>query len=346
MTNTHQTNSVERNQGSKGKGKYKSGSGNKASSSKKVTTLESREQRIALKKKNSKCKACGEFGHWKGDAECKVQGSEAGAAATADDDRGMRSMSAGAVFRSSNKAHQGMKCTPSPRASSDEDSSAIDSDESDASEGRHVELVLAVQSRPLPGLHSDEIEWVLDNGSQVNLCGDISMFSYVDREVSGELKIALGQTEALEATGSVAIRVLNETTSQWEQRRLNDVHYSANAHINLLSLGYMQALGFKISFSSSQDTAWLSNGNLKLKFVKHDMLYRLRCRRSQRLVATVAVRADAMERLHNRLDPASMDLIEKLASGKVDFGLKFNMKDLSSYECVPFISAKLKRMTY
>lgn len=56
------------------------------------------------------------------------------------------------------------------------------------------------------------------------------------------------------------------------------------------------------------------------------MLYLLVCSRSQRLVGAVAARVDVMERQHNHLNLASMDIIEKVAREEVDFGLKYNVK--------------------
>lgn len=76
------------------------------------------------------------------------------------------------------------------------------------------------------------------------------------------------------------------------------------------------------------------------------MLHRLHCRHSLRLVAAVAARKDTMEQLHTVFNHASMELIEDLACGKVDFSFKFKMADLSLYEWVPCIPAKLKRATY
>lgn len=75
-----------------------------------------------------------------------------------NDDRGMRSMSAGAVFCSTNQAHHVMKFTSSPPARSDQKSSVAEySNDRDSNDGRQVEVVLAVQSRISSGLRPDEI---------------------------------------------------------------------------------------------------------------------------------------------------------------------------------------------
>lgn len=81
---------------------------------------------------------------------------------------------------------------------------------------------------------SDEthIEWALDCGSQVNMCGDLSLFV--------ELSFANGTTERTSVWGDVQMNVWNEHTQQRERRVLNEVYYSSNAAINLISLDYMQ----------------------------------------------------------------------------------------------------------
>ncbi|KAE8886556.1 hypothetical protein PF003_g29342 [Phytophthora fragariae] len=56
----------------------------------------------------------------------------------------------------------------------------------------------------------------------------------------------------------------------------------------------MRACGFKLQFNDDQSTAWLGKDGLKLRFVCHDMLYRMRVKRSVRLVGAVEQRKNAM----------------------------------------------------
>ncbi|KAF4127093.1 hypothetical protein GN958_ATG23740 [Phytophthora infestans] len=73
------------------------------------------------------------------------------------------------------------------------------------SRGGLVAMVLTNQEEDrLHDVATDETEWLLDSGSQVNLCGDLSCFSYIQHGSSGELSMALGQTETLNASGSLA----------------------------------------------------------------------------------------------------------------------------------------------
>ncbi|RAW25625.1 hypothetical protein PC110_g17962 [Phytophthora cactorum] len=214
------------------------------------------------------------------------------------------------------------------------------------SRGGLVAMVLSQEEEKFRDVVAEEMEWLLDSGSQVNLCGDLSCFSYIQHGNSGELCMALGQTETLNASGSVVLRVMNEVSGKWEPRRLDEVHYSPNAHVNLIRLGYMQACGFAVSFSDDQCVAWLTKRSIKLRFDRYDKLYRLRTKRSIRLVAAVETRKNAMGLLHNRLGHVNMQMIHEMAANKVDFGINVNLRSLSADDCVPCLSAKFKRMSY
>ncbi|KAG3009222.1 hypothetical protein PC116_g10279 [Phytophthora cactorum] len=76
------------------------------------------------------------------------------------------------------------------------------------------------------------------------------------------------------------------------------------------------------------------------------MLYRLRAKRSLRLVCAVEQHQNAMGLLHNRLGHINVKLIKELVNGQVDFGINLNMKSPKDYECVPRLSAKFKRTTH
>ncbi|KAE9024543.1 hypothetical protein PR002_g11422 [Phytophthora rubi] len=383
-------------------GKY---GGNKSSGSSTSRSSWSGE-RMSKKKKSSKCNACGEKGHWRGDPECKQgklqtlcgTGDQAvqpfgGAVlrqqaphrsqdrvvecmtSRADDEVGSnetciassqsltmadvlavlgpqaakqmqkklqaRSSASGMPARALSPQYSPTSPPSSPVATSTQYSPTTP-----ASPDFEVNAAVVQRDQRVPAMQADEMEWLLDSGSQVNLCGDLACFSYIERGSSSNLLMACGQTEAMQASGSVVFRVTNGVSGQWEPRRLDEVHYSPNARVNLIRIGYMRACGFKLEFNDDQSTAWLCKGGLKLRFDCHDMLYRMRVKWSVRLVGAVEQRKNAMGLLHNRIGHVNMKLIRELASRKVDFGLNVNMQSLKDYECVPCLSAKFKRTTY
>ncbi|KAF4147079.1 hypothetical protein GN958_ATG03708, partial [Phytophthora infestans] len=68
------------------------------------------------------------------------------------------------------------------------------------------------------------------------------------------------------------------------------VHYSFNAHVILISLGCMRTCGFKLVFEEDQSTTWLCKDGLMLRFDCYDILYRMRVKRSLRLVGAAVNR--------------------------------------------------------
>lgn len=349
-------------------GSYRGGSNSNAS------TTSSRSTAIAERKKNTCCNVCGQRGHWKGDKECS--GAPQQAAGSEDtSNRRVQSFAGGVLIsktcggaahqpaqvessftfdevqailgkRAANQLRQELESKYSPPEEQHSPTSTPPDSPSSLRGGLAAVSLVNYQRGVTSQLAADEMEWLLDSGSQINLCGDLSCFSSVEHGDSGDLKTALGQTETLTAHGSVVMKVFNELSGQWEQRRLDEVHYSPNAHVNLMSLGYMQMCGFAANFSSDQCTVWLTKTGTKLRFDRLDKLYRMRVKRSFQLVAAVEDRKNTMGLLHNRLGHVNMKTIRELASSGVDFGLNVNVKSLAAYDCLPCITAKLKRMTY
>ncbi|KAE9010389.1 hypothetical protein PR002_g15373 [Phytophthora rubi] len=50
-----------------------------------------------------------------------------------------------------------------------------------ASPGFEVNAAAVQRDQRVPALQADEMEWLLDSGSQVNMCGDLTCFSYIER---------------------------------------------------------------------------------------------------------------------------------------------------------------------
>jgi hypothetical protein len=102
------------------------------------------------------------------------------------------------------------------------------------------------------GMQSDgnSVEWILDSGSQANVCGDMSLFTVIREDQSSRLDFANGTTEHTTVCGSVLLRIVNQATGELEDRLLDDVVYTPNAKVNLISLGYLQTTGrFKLTCS-------------------------------------------------------------------------------------------------
>ncbi|KAE8911626.1 hypothetical protein PF003_g4602 [Phytophthora fragariae] len=195
------------------------------------------------------------------------------------------------------------------------------------------------------------VEWILDSGSQANICGDLALFTTIREDTTSRLDFANGTTEHACIRGSVLLRIVNQATGVVEDRLLDDVVYTPNAKVNIISLGYLQMTGrYRLSCSPDQKIAWLSKPDTVLKFEMHENIYRLHAERVPGVMVMAALKEDMdskkqMEFLHQRIGHVAMDTMKRLAH-KFDVGVKLNAKGLTSYECVACAEAKAKRMTH
>ncbi|KAE8897766.1 hypothetical protein PF005_g17001 [Phytophthora fragariae] len=112
------------------------------------------------------------------------------------------------------------------------------------------------------------VEWIFDSGSQANVCGDLPLFTTIREDQTSRLDFANGTTEHTTICGSVLLRIVNQATGELEDRLVEDVVYTSNAKVNIISLGYLQTTGkYKLTCSPDQQIAWLSKPGTTLKFM-------------------------------------------------------------------------------
>ncbi|KAE9328964.1 hypothetical protein PR003_g15667 [Phytophthora rubi] len=211
-------------------GKY----GVNKSSGSSTSSLPWSAERMAKKKKNSKCNASGEKGHWRGDPEC-MQGKRQTLRGTGDQavqpfggavlrqqaphrsqDRVVECMTSRAddevgsnepcVASSQSLTMADVLAVLGPQAAkqmqkklqarssasvmparalsppySPTSPSTQYSPTTPASPGFEVNAAAVQRDQRVPALQADEMEWLLDSGSQVNMCGDLTCFSYIER---------------------------------------------------------------------------------------------------------------------------------------------------------------------
>jgi hypothetical protein len=201
---------------------------------------------------------------------------------------------------------------------------------------------------------SGTIEWILDSGVQINVCGKLDLFDSLCEGVTSRLDFAKGTSEHATTSGNMLVCVMNQDTAKEEERMLEDVVYAPTAPNNIISLCYMQMVaGFRFRCSSDQRTAWLEKPGIKLKFDMINRIYRLRTKPvSSSFVMRVATpsassgRDESMELLHQRFGHMGMSTIKAMVSKHMDLGAKVNEANLKPYDCVACIASKAKKMTY
>lgn len=107
--------------------------------------------------------------------------------------------------------------------------------------------------------------------------------------------------------------------------------------------------GFFLHFSRDQRTLRLEKKGFKLEFKKINGLY---CRRvpRPRSVSSVTVKdtedsKGMMRLLYHRFDHASVVKIMKMVGDGSTKGINNKINNFAKYECLPCMSAKLKRMS-
>lgn len=203
---------------------------------------------------------------------------------------------------------------------------------------------------PLP---PDEVEWMLDGGSQWNVASDLMLFARLDESSDGpQLLFGNDSTETATIRGSVLMHVVNKHSNMPEDRFLDDVVYSPNAPANIISQGYMQLRGgFHLSTSLDHHTAWLTKSSLRLEFKMRDGIYYMRVPRQPKLVMSVMTQPAVictrpMHLLHNRMGHIGIETLRKLVAQHVDLGVNLNERTIRACECIPCSEAKMRQMTY
>ncbi|XP_076951093.1 uncharacterized protein LOC143624267 [Bidens hawaiensis] len=72
------------------------------------------------------------------------------------------------------------------------------------------------KSKVVPSRYDAETEWYLDNGASNHMPGSISMFSYLDKNVSGNVKFGDGSCVKIEGRGTIVLdgRIVTRDCSQ------------------------------------------------------------------------------------------------------------------------------------
>ncbi|POM66303.1 Putative Polyprotein, partial [Phytophthora palmivora] len=108
---------------------------------------------LAKRKAKTKCNACGEVGHWRGDPVCRQQGNDSG-----NSDRQRPANMANVVIVKNNKS------APEKKG------------------------VLAVRdSMDVQRASADMVEWILDSGAAGSVTGDLTLFTELREDATSEL---------------------------------------------------------------------------------------------------------------------------------------------------------------
>jgi hypothetical protein len=83
--------------------------------------------------------------------------------------------------------------------------------------------------------------WYLDNGASNHMTGDRQNFKEIDSSVTGKVKFGDGSGVDIQGLGSIVFQGKND-----EQWVLSDVYYIPKLRANLISLGQLTEIGYRI----------------------------------------------------------------------------------------------------
>ncbi|GMF43826.1 unnamed protein product [Phytophthora fragariaefolia] len=97
---------------------------------------------------------------------------------------------------------------------------------------RMVNMVTRNESIRSPGTFG---EWILDPGSQANVCNDLSLFTSLSDQTTRQVSFDNGTVQSAVVYGSVLLRVCNQV-GKLEDKLLENVMYISNLQVNVISL--------------------------------------------------------------------------------------------------------------
>ncbi|OWY99233.1 Retrovirus-related Pol Polyprotein from transposon TNT 1-94, partial [Phytophthora megakarya] len=128
--------------------------------------------------------------------------------------------------------------------------------------------------------------------------------------------------------------------------------YVPGAIANLISLDYMQSLGYFLSMAKDQSVCFLDKSEISLQFTKVDGIYRIESDKPQEqqteIVCNAILRShsQSLSLWHKRFAHASSETIRNMARKQTVNGLQTDNKTFEDCDCLPCIKGKKVRMTY
>nr|GEW25210.1 zinc finger, CCHC-type [Tanacetum cinerariifolium] len=175
-------------------------------------------------------------------------------------------------------------------------------------ETEHEEVLLNEgQIQPEKYATTDASIWYLDNGAGNHMTGTKSHFRDIDKNITGRICFGDGSYVQINGRGSILLGCRNH-----EQKIVSDVYYIPNLKSNILSLGQLTEIGYKIIMDGNKPTLYDKYKKLLMKVERSkNRLYSIRLQ----LEAPICLLANVDNQAwlwHARLGHLNFDDINKM----------------------------------
>lgn len=186
----------------------------------------------------------------------------------------------------------------------------------------------------------DRNSWVLDSGASDHMCHRQEWFENLEKV---SLKITIGNGEQIMARGKGDINILAYDGNQWIRKRMVNVLFVPDIHLNLFSSGKAMDNGYQLR-SDNKRCELLKNGNIVAVGVRRDrlfeMMFKIEETETNETNANVAFKKTSLKVWHEIFGHQNIAHVKKyLQDNKIDF---LN----EEFECEACIYGKLHRGSY
>ncbi|KAH9093799.1 hypothetical protein Ae201684P_016421 [Aphanomyces euteiches] len=193
------------------------------------------------------------------------------------------------------------------------------------------------------------IEFVLDNASHVNICGNAEAFV---KFYSNDMDVNwFDQTTMTQRQGEAQFMFYD---CREQEYRAFEMEYSKDAKVNLISQFKMkEQFGLMARYSKSNDICLLENDEVSIQFKLVHGMCRTKARlmrKSENVLYSTSQAQEEKSELrlwHNRLAHANMEIVKDMFRNNVVRGINLRKIDLQDdRECLACVTAKMKKMSF
>lgn len=158
--------------------------------------------------------------------------------------------------------------------------------------------------------------WYLDNGTSNHMTGRKELFADLNRSVLGTVRFGDGSKVQIEGKGTVLFEFKNG-----DQQVLQDVYFIPALHKNIISLGQMTEVGYKVEMLGNYLWMWDDVGRLIMRVHRGlNRLYKVTLRPSQP-ICLLSKLDDEAWLWHARLGHVNFHVLETMTKKKLVNGV-------------------------